>query len=73
MDNTEKDTEKPSTLDKVGNGVRAVKLVLVGGFWTVGSIGVAFTTQNWWGLLFALYGIYILSGLFTGGSRFLVY
>jgi len=64
---------KLSTTEKVGNGFRAVGLVAVGGFWTIAPIAFAVSTQNWWGLLLVLYGLYVLSGLATGKSRFLIY
>jgi len=48
-------------------------LALLGLVYSVGSIVLLSLTGDWWLLLVLAYGIYVLSGLVTGGSRWLVY
>ena len=65
--------EKPSVFDKIYKGASVVLLALVGGFYTIAGILILSSTQNWLGILIALYGIYVISGVFTGGKRLLLY
>lgn len=60
-------------VDAVGGGVNKAVLALLGLVYSVGSVVLLSLTGDWWLLLVLAYGIYVLSGLVTGGSRWLVY
>jgi hypothetical protein len=54
--------------------LRTAAFLFVGLVWVIGGIGFTISPLGGaWGLLGTLYGFYVLSGLLTGGSRFLLY
>lgn len=61
-------------LDAVDSGVSKVMLVVLGLGYTAAAILCIFILEfNWVVLVLLAYGIYLLSGLVTGGSRWLIY
>lgn len=65
--------DEPGLLDAVASGVNKVALTGYGLLYSVGGIWLFSLTGAWVFLLGLLYGIYVLSGLVTGGSRWLIY
>ena len=71
-------SEEPATLtkgQKVHNGLYIAKCVIVGGIFVVGGIAYLFSgvEGNWFGILAILYGIWVLTGIGTGGWRLFIY
>ena len=68
-------TPTPTTGQKVRDAAYMVKCSLVGGFFTIAGIALIFNGSGSpvGGLLVAAYGIWVLSGLITGGWRLLIY
>lgn len=66
---------KLTTGQKVLNGVYIGKCVIIGGIFTVGGIVYLFSgvEGNWFGILAILYGIWVLTGIKTGGWRLFIY
>lgn len=64
-----------STGQKVHNGLYTAKCAIVGGFFSVAGVMLILQGGSTWigGLGVLAYGIWLLSGMFSGGWRLFVY
>jgi len=68
-------TRKASLGDKVKTGAYIAKCVIIGGLFLVaGIIALVSAPDAWWaGLIGIVYGVWVLSGVATGGWRLFIY
>jgi hypothetical protein len=64
-----------STGQKVHNGLYVIKCVIIGGIATVGGLMVLLQGGGGWpaGLALIAYGVWVLSGIASGGWRLFIY
>jgi len=69
------ETDGLTTGQKIGNGLYKLKCIIIGGFFTLAGLAYLFSGEpsGWVGLILTAYGVWVLSGLFTGGWRLFIY